>query len=210
MTKINDDKKYFEALETAEAAEKSGHPQLWERQPKETAKAYAAFVKYRDLNERRTLKKVGEMSGWSTQNIERWSRRWAWTHRVYLFDCAEEEKWREQSARDRVAHRRRQVQLGQAIQSVAAHGLAEWQRKIEMKLPLGLAPEQIATLLKLGDDLESRGLGEDEHASPYTKIVVRIGEYPDEQAYEDVLRAGVVGGSGLLIDGVNDPEGTGG
>ena len=105
------------------------------------------------------------MSGWSTQNIERWSRRWAWTHRVYLFDCAEEEKWREQSARDRVAHRRRQVQLGQAIQSVAAHGLAEWQR---------------------------------------------IGEYPDEQAYEDVLRAGVVGGSGLLIDGVNDPEGTGG
>jgi hypothetical protein len=176
------DKNYFEALEGVEAAEQAGRPQPWSRQLGESAKAYAAFSKYRDLAERRTMKKVGEMSGCSTQNIERWARRWNWTHRAYMFDAAEEAKWREQSARDRLAHHRRQVQLGQAVQSIAAHGLAEWQRKIEMKLPLDLRPDELAVLLRLGDDLESKGLGTTREGR-FTKInVVLRRQGPDEDA----------------------------
>jgi len=186
----------IEALERAENAEHSGRRQVWQRWPQESAKAYAAFAKYRDLAERRTMAKVAEMSGCSSQNIERWARRWAWTNRVYAFDLVEEEKLREQMSRDRVAHHRRQIQIGQALQSVAAHGLRELQGKIEQKLPLNLAPEQLAVLLKLGDELERRGLGEDrEGASHFTRINVVLGDA------EPIPDAPLESSSAALCDG---------
>jgi len=140
-------------------AEQSGKRQVWERMLSETAKAYAAFTKYRDLASKRTLREVAQLSGCSAQNIEHWSRRWNWVDRCYAFDLVEEEKLRQQMSRDRVAHHRRQIQIGQALLSVTVAGLREWQSRLEQKLPLNLAPEQLAVLLKLGDDLESRGLG---------------------------------------------------
>jgi len=167
----------LQALDRADAAEQSGKRQIWERLPSETAKAYEAFRKYRDLASKRTLREVAQMSGCSAQNIERWSRRWNWVHRSREFDLFEEEKFREQTARDRMAHRRQQVQLGTVLTNIAAHSLREMQRKIEMKLPLGFDPAQVAALLKLGDELKGRGLGEDrEGASRFTRIVVSLGD----------------------------------
>jgi hypothetical protein len=166
----------LDAIERAEAAAQSGSRQVWERMPRESAKAFAAFAKYRDLSTARTMKKVAEMSQCSAQNIHRWARRWVWTHRAAQFDIVEEEKFREQAARDRLDHRRRQVRIGQAMQSVAVAGLRELQAKLEQKLPLNLAPSEVALLQKLGDDLESRGLGEDNRgAGRYTRINVIIG-----------------------------------
>ena len=71
-----------------------------------------------------------------------------------------------------------QIQIGQALQSVAVAGLREWQARLEQRLPLNLLPDQIATLLKLGDDLEARGLGEDEGAGRFTRIVVNLTDAP--------------------------------
>src|ERR1035438_4853234 len=132
----------FEVLESAETAERTGRRQLWQRQVGESAKAFSAFEKYRDLAERRTMAKVAEMSGCSAQNIERWARRWFWTNRVYAFDLLEEEKWREQASRDRIQMRRRQIALGQQLQAVAAHGLREWHVKIAAGTPLNLTPTE--------------------------------------------------------------------
>jgi hypothetical protein len=43
-------------------------------------------------------------------------------------------------------------------------------------LPLGFDPAQVAALLKLGDEMKSRGMGEDrEGASRYTRIIVNVG-----------------------------------
>src|ERR1035437_7766264 len=91
----------LEALERAENAEQTGKRQLWQRQVGETTKSYAAFCKYRDLAERRTMAKVAEMSGCSTQNIERWARRWAWTHRVAEYDLVQEEEWQGQAGAEK-------------------------------------------------------------------------------------------------------------
>jgi hypothetical protein len=173
----------FQAIERAETAEQRGKRQVWERQAGESSKAFAAFARYRDLAEARTMAKVAEMSGCSSQNIERWARRWAWTHRVYEYDIVQEERFREQTAKDRLAHHRRQIQIGQHLQSVAIAGLAEWEARIEQKLPLSLSPEQVATLLKLGDELEAKGLGEERQGGQFTKIVVRIGESTFEEDY---------------------------
>ena len=207
MSKIDDARSRFEALEAAESAERTGRAQPWERQSGESAKAFAAFVKYRDLAEKRTLARVAQLSQCSAQNIARWSRRHGWVHRTYMYDAMQEEQFREQTARDRIAHRRRQIAIGQSLQTVAISALREWQARLEQKLPLGLAPEQIALLLRLGDDLESKGLGEGEGGNRFTKITLNISKYPDEQAYEDVLKTGAVGGSGppAILEGDQSP-----
>jgi hypothetical protein len=168
----------LDALDRAENAEQGSRRQLWDRQPGESPKAFNAFRLYRDAMEKRTLAKVAETLGCSSTNVERWARRWAWTQRTYEFDLVEEEKFREQMARDRVAHRRRQIQIGQAVQIVAVAGLREWQMKLDQKLPLNLDPDEVAKLLKLGDELETRGLGEDQGAGRFTRIIVNLGEAP--------------------------------
>ena len=175
------DKNYFEALEAAEKAGQSGKAQPWERQLGETSKSFAAFQKYLNLSSRRTLGRVAEMSGCSAQNIERWSRKWSWVARVQAYDVIEEQKFREQTCRDRLAHSRRQIAIGQSLQSVAVAGVRELQDRLTQKLPLNLTPIELAALLKLGDELESRGLGTSREGR-FTRINVilkRQADYPE-------------------------------
>lgn len=174
-----------EALERAESAEQSGRPQLWQRQPGESAKAYNAFRIYRDLAEQRTFAKVGKELGCSSTNIERWAARWCWTQRVYEYDLVQEEEWQRQASRDRVAMRRRQIQLGQALQSVGAYSVREWQQKIAANLPLHLDPVETVAILKLGSELEAKGHGEEKEGGQYTRINVVIGTLSDEAFAEN-------------------------
>jgi len=168
----------IEVLERSESAEQNGKHQAWERWPNESVKAHHAFSLYLNLAERRTFAKVAAMLGCSTTNVERWARRWSWVSRCYEHDLVEEEKWRAQASRDRLAHRQRQVRVGQALQSVAIAGLREWQARLEQKLPLNLRPDEVATLLRLGDEIEGRGLGQGEGTNRYTRIQVILGDAP--------------------------------
>lgn len=62
----------------------------WERQPEETARAYEAFVVYRDLGPARSLAKVGQALGKSTGLMERWSRTHEWVARVEALEARDE------------------------------------------------------------------------------------------------------------------------
>jgi hypothetical protein len=199
MSDIDKVEAEFEAIERAERAERSARRQVWEQQVGESPKAWNAFRIYRDLMEKRTLAKVAETLGCSSTNVERWARRWAWTQRTYEFDLVQEERFREQTIRDRLAHHRRQIQIGQALQSVAVAGLRELQARLEQKLPLNLDPSEIAAFQKLGDDLETRGLGEDREGNggKFTRIVVNISDaepIPDEEQLVET------------VDGAFDPS----
>ena len=187
----------LEALERAESAEQTGRRQLWEQMPGETAKAFHAFRLYRDLMEKRTLAKVAETLGCSSTNVERWARRWAWTQRTYEYDLVQESAWQQQASRDRIQMRRRQIQIGMALQSVAAYAVREWQQKIELKLPLHMDPVEVAGLLKLGNELEAKGHGEEKDGGRFTRINVVIGELSDE-AFDDACKNPTkrLGGSG--------------
>lgn len=72
----------------------------WERQREETPKSFEAFVMYRDLGYKRTLRKVilalygidervyernGEHAG-KARTVERWSSKYHWTARVEEYD----------------------------------------------------------------------------------------------------------------------------
>ena len=54
----------------------------FEQQPKESAKAFAAFKAYLDMGPERSLAAVGQQLGKSVGLIERWSAKFDWTARV--------------------------------------------------------------------------------------------------------------------------------
>lgn len=60
--------------------------QVWEQQPRESAKAYDAFLLYRDLGAERSLAAVGQRLGKSKAICERWSARWSWVRRCAAYD----------------------------------------------------------------------------------------------------------------------------
>ena len=54
----------------------------FEQQPRESAKAFAAFTEYLNQGPERSLAAVGQKLGKSLVLIERWSSRWHWAERV--------------------------------------------------------------------------------------------------------------------------------
>lgn len=56
--------------------------QLFDQQPNETAKAFAAFSLYLNLGPERSLEAVRRKCGKSSRLIQKWSSRWNWTERV--------------------------------------------------------------------------------------------------------------------------------
>ena len=57
-------------------------PLPFEQLPKESAKAFAAFVVYLSLGPERSIRAVGEKLGKSEGLLERWSRKFDWPGRV--------------------------------------------------------------------------------------------------------------------------------
>jgi hypothetical protein len=60
--------------------------QPWERQPGEGSKAFASFLRYRDLLAERSLAKVALEFGKSEGLMQQWSRRWSWVIRAAEWD----------------------------------------------------------------------------------------------------------------------------
>ena len=57
-------------------------PMTFEQQPRESAKAFAAFSAYLGMGPERSLAAVAEKLGKSKQMMEKWSKRYDWPARV--------------------------------------------------------------------------------------------------------------------------------
>ena len=57
----------------------------FERRPKESQRAFAAFSLYLSLGPDRSLSAVGAKLGKGKRQMEKWSRRWSWTERVAAY-----------------------------------------------------------------------------------------------------------------------------
>src|SRR5215831_12037061 len=62
-------------------------PHLFEQQPRESSKAFAAFNLYLNLGPQRSLAAVGQKLGKSKVVIERWSSKFEWPSRVQAYDA---------------------------------------------------------------------------------------------------------------------------
>jgi len=65
----------------------SAKTKIYDRQPGETAKAFAAFVIYRDLGTQRSLELVSQKLNKSKNLMARWSTLNNWTERVAEYDA---------------------------------------------------------------------------------------------------------------------------
>ena len=66
---------------------RDNNKKIWERLPEETSINYMAFCKYRDLQSRRSIKKVAELSdGAQISKFNRWSSEFKWVDRARAYD----------------------------------------------------------------------------------------------------------------------------
>jgi hypothetical protein len=108
---------------------------MFEQQPRESTKAFAAFKTYFDLGPQRSLAQVAKAHGKSKTMIERWSRRFDWPARV-------------QAHAAHLAAVERQAIEGLALEKAVewdkvheAVKIAEWQRHKKL---IALADEMLA------------------------------------------------------------------
>jgi len=64
----------------------------FERNPRETVKAWTACLEYCRMGRDRSLVKLGRILGTSRQFIECWSVRWGWVARAALWDAVEQKR----------------------------------------------------------------------------------------------------------------------
>jgi hypothetical protein len=71
-------------METTEEATKR---LAFERQPRESSKAYAAFKAYLDLGPQRTLAAMAKLGRGSERSFQHWARRFGWKERIRAYDA---------------------------------------------------------------------------------------------------------------------------
>lgn len=62
---------------------------LWDRQPEESAKAYAAFTVYRDMGVGRSIRATAKAIAKSARLLKEWSARHQWVSRADAYDAAQ-------------------------------------------------------------------------------------------------------------------------
>lgn len=136
-------------------------PDPWERQHKEGAKAFSAFIAYRDLSaterslRRAVLRQYGEFTSSRIRQFQHWSAKFKWVSRALAWDQYVDERAREDLIEQVKKARTRHVQVSQAIQAKALSRLKEMDA-------MELAPHILLRFLTEGIRLERLSLGEPE------------------------------------------------
>lgn len=174
-------------IEMPQGLELTGARELWHRRKDESHRAFEAFSMWLN-SEKRSLTQVAQSEKFrcSVANLSRWARVHEWTTRAFAFDLRRDQEEREQQARERIAMRKRHLKLGMMMQSIAAHGLAELQGKIERKVALNLSADECKNLMAEGTKFERATLGTDRDQR-YTQIIVNLGDAPDDPDEADTL-----------------------
>jgi multidrug efflux pump subunit AcrA (membrane-fusion protein) len=115
-------------------------PTPTERQPKETAPAYAAFRCYLELGPDRSLAKAGRALGKSKNLMEGWSTKWNWVERVAAFESAAARAVDEAQLDERAKRARRQAQIAASHAEAGAMVAGEIGRRIQKARADGLDP----------------------------------------------------------------------
>jgi hypothetical protein len=132
--------------------------QPWERLHGESAKAFEAFVRYRDMGPERSLAKVARELGKSTTIIERWSARDSWVQRVAAWEEEQDRIWRDQQVASRREVGRRQLRIANAMQAQLVQALT--------RLDLAaLSPRDLGYWLDISTRVQRQALGLGEHVA---------------------------------------------
>ena len=101
----------------------------WERQPKETDKAFGAFAAYRDLGLERSVAKALDILGKKpnyTSTMEQWSVRWGWRLRSSAWDSYVDRRERDVVLEAAEQKAREKLLVADGMWKTAAKGLMMW------------------------------------------------------------------------------------
>ncbi|HEU5032670.1 MAG TPA: hypothetical protein VFV01_47660 [Spirillospora sp.] len=130
-------------------------PKPWERQPDETPQAFEAFARYRDMPGRRSMDRVAKELHKSHALMGRWSVRHRWVERAAAFDAAEDEAWREEVRRTRVALARKHAAVGAAMLTKAV-------ARLQSINPDTLSPNELERWMRTATEIEARAMNLDD------------------------------------------------
>ena len=140
--------------------------EVYERQPGEGPKPWAAFILYRDMGPDRTTDKVRKRLGKTKKSynslLEQWSVKFGWRSRIEAQSLEDDRRARDiQSAAVEKAHKE-MAMVAESLWKLAAKDLIKWHRKIDRApadTPL-LSPKDIHRLAEAGIKLHRLIVGE--------------------------------------------------
>lgn len=127
--------------------------QAWERIEGETARAYSAFVRYRNLGPGRTLAQAAKDHNSTLIAFRSLSSEHSWVQRANLYDDALERRERQVIERGRLEARQRQIQIAQNLQEKALAGLLAMN-------PYTCTAKDLVYMADVGTKLERQARGE--------------------------------------------------
>ena len=133
---------------------KAEKPLPWERQPDESAKAYEAFVTYRDMGEERTITAVVKKCEKSRSLIDRWKKLWDWEKRVLAYDNELQKEDLKKAKKERREMNRRHADLSLRLQKAALTAL-------ENKDFSEMTDRDIVSFVRLAAELERTARADD-------------------------------------------------
>lgn len=125
----------------------------WERQDRESAQAFEAFVMYRDLGTARSVTKVARELDKSRALVGRWSRQFAWVVRASAYDREQDRLFLAEQAQARREIARRHAKLAQAVQGKAV-------ARLQTLDPRELSPSELLRYIQVAAEIERRAVGE--------------------------------------------------
>ena len=163
-------------------------PELWERQPEETARAFEAFVIYRDMGANRSIRKTAQQLNKNCTTIAEWSSKYDWVKRVAAWDAEQDRIARNELMAEMAATRKKQRKQAQRMQEKGMELLES--------ISLGDAKlSEIVSLLKAGMEQERIAIGDvgevieerkGEATSPVQIYVPDNGRGKGEDTFDDL------------------------
>lgn len=141
----------------AKANTPSNTPNPWERQEKETPKAFLAFTKYRELGPfERSTAKVAEAIGRSQSLVEQWCTKYGWVRRAAAWDDEVERQTRELALQEQLESIK---EMRKRHTKVAEKMIKKADKALDQLSLEDIKPSDISKLVDSGSKLEriSRG-----------------------------------------------------
>jgi hypothetical protein len=135
--------------------------QVWDRQPRETSRAYELFCAYRDLGTERSLRKLkqGTNGAPNVNRLKRLSARWKWVERCQAYDDYLEQQDRLQQEKERREMRKRHAKIAVLGQNIAVKGLEKLLARVQED-EKAVAPADLTRLFDTSVKVERLSRGE--------------------------------------------------
>ena len=128
-------------------------PELWERQPKESAPAFEAFAMYRDMGVNRSIRKAAQNLNKAVTTLAEWSSKHEWVKRAAAWDAEQDRIARNEMLAEMASTRKRQRKQAQQMQEKGMELLES--------ISIGDAKlSEVVSLLKAGMEQERIAIGD--------------------------------------------------